>query len=192
MTTPGTGSGPAQPASAAQQVCLGKRALRPELPAQRRAQLEPAGPHVREQVHPHHRQRVGAPAAGLGVLLHRPARGGAAHACRPRLLLPPPHPGLPLPHPLWRHRRLLLRRHGAPCHLPAAPWLPALQVPSAQLPVGPAAMAARSSQACLPVTGRAAHEPRVQQAVQSTDLPAGAAHAGAGPRSLLPGGHCSQ
>ena len=78
-----------------------------------RSQSEPVGSHLRQQVHPHHRQRERAPAPRLGQLLHRPARSCPAHACGPGLLLPPPHPRLPLPHPLRGHSRLLLWGHGA-------------------------------------------------------------------------------
>ena len=77
-----------------------------------RPQPEPAGPHLRQQVHPHHRQRQRAPAPCLGQLLHGPARSCPAHACRPGVLLPPPHPCIPLPDPLRGHCSLLLGRHG--------------------------------------------------------------------------------
>jgi len=49
----------------------------------RRAQPEPAGPHVRQQVHPHHRQRERAPAAQLAQLLHGPAGARPAALGRP-------------------------------------------------------------------------------------------------------------
>ena len=41
-----------------------------------------AGPHVRLQVHPHHRLSLGAPAHHLDLLLLRPARASAPRTRR--------------------------------------------------------------------------------------------------------------
>ncbi|CAM9835080.1 unnamed protein product [Heterosigma akashiwo] len=58
-----------------------------------------AGPHLRHQVHPHHRLGQRAPAHHLDLLLLRPAHPGAAGARRPVLPL------------RGRHRRLHVRDH---------------------------------------------------------------------------------